>query len=198
MLEILFPLFLFAVATVASPGPNNLMLVASAANFGVRATAPHMTGITVGFTAMIVLVGLGLGTLFEQFPVLHEALKYPGGAFILFISYKIAFATGGFREEKRGNPLTFFQAAAFQWVNPKAWVIAITVFSVFSVPAAYSQTVQALAFGAVFGAVTVPSVAAWALFGVAIRRLLASDRALRIFNVTMAMLLVASIALLFI
>ncbi len=198
MLEILFPLFLFAVATVASPGPNNLMLVASAANFGIRATAPHMTGIVVGFSVMIVLVGLGLGALFEQFPVLHEVLKYLGGAFLLFIGYRIAFAAGGFREEKRGGPLTFFQAAAFQWVNPKAWVIAFSVYSVFSVPAATSQTVQALAFGAVFGAVTAPSVAAWALFGVAARRLLGSDRALRIFNLAMAALIVASIALLFI
>ena len=198
MLEILFPLFLFAVATVASPGPNNVMLVASAANFGVRATVPHMTGITIGFAVMIVLVGMGLGAVFERFPILHEALKYPGGAFLLYISYKIAFASGGFQDEKRGNPLTFLQAAGFQWINPKAWVVAISVFSVFSVPAAYSQTAQALAFGAVFGVVTVPTVFAWAVFGATIRQLLVSDRALRIFNVAMAILLIASVALLFI
>jgi threonine/homoserine/homoserine lactone efflux protein len=197
MSESLLPFILFALSATLTPGPNNVMLLASGANFGLRATGPHMLGISIGFPVMVVAVGLGLGAVFEQWPVLHEILRWAGSAYLLWLAWKIATAAGMGEAEKRGRPFTFLQAAGFQWVNPKAWIMAVSAFSVYAV-AEVDPLPQALLFGAVFCAVAFPSCGIWAAFGSVIGRILKSQRSLRAFNFVMAALLAASVLLLFV
>lgn len=197
MPETLLPFILFALSATLTPGPNNVMLLASGANFGLRATGPHMLGISLGFPVMVFGVGLGLGAVFEQLPMLHEILRWAGGAYLVWLAWKIATAAGMGEAEGRGRPFTFLQAAGFQWVNPKAWIMAVSAFSVYSAPDAAALP-QALLFGGIFCVVAFPSCGIWAAFGSVLGRLLQSGRALRIFNGAMAALLVASVLLLFV
>ena len=197
MFETLLPLTLFVLSATLTPGPNNVMLLASGANFGVRATGPHMLGISVGYPVMVVAVGLGLGTVFEQLPVLHDIMRWAGCAYLLWLAWKIATAAGMGEAKSRGRPFTFLQAAGYQWVNPKAWIMAIGAFSVYSTPD-MAPLPQALLFGAVFLAAAAPSCGIWAAFGSVIGRLLQSTRALRIFNGVMAALLAGSVLMLFV
>lgn len=197
MPETLLPFVMFALSATVTPGPNNVMLLASGANFGIRATTPHMLGISLGFPFMVFAVGVGLGAVLEQLPVLHEILRWVGSAYLLWLAWKIATAAGIGQAEGRGRPFTFLQAASFQWVNPKAWIMAVSAYSVYSTPDA-EPLPQAVLFGAVFCAVAFPSCGFWAAFGSAIGRLLTSGRALRLFNGAMAALLAASVLLLFI
>jgi threonine/homoserine/homoserine lactone efflux protein len=197
MSETLLPFILFALSSVLTPGPNNMMLLASGANFGVRATGPHMLGISLGFPVMVLAVGLGLGAVFIQQPVLHEILRWAGSAYLLWLAWKIATSAGMGEAKNSGKPFTFLQAAGFQWVNPKAWIMAVSAFSVYSTPGVAALP-QALLFGAVFCAVAFPSCGIWTAFGSVIGRLLKSTRALRIFNGAMAALLAASVLLLFV
>ncbi len=196
MAENLLPFFLFALSATLTPGPNNLMLLASGANFGVRASGPHMLGIAIGFPVMVAAVGLGLGAMFEQFPALHEILRWAGSAYLLWLAWRIATAAGAGQARRRGRPLTFLQAAAFQWVNPKAWIMAISAFAVYSAPDA-DPVPQALLFGIVFCAVAFPSCGLWTAFGSMLGRMLKSQWALRTFNGAMAIILAASVVLLF-
>jgi len=196
MLETLLPFTLFALSSTLTPGPNNVMLLASGANFGLRATGPHMLGISIGFPVMVFAIGLGLGAVFEQFPELHEILRWAGGAYLLWLAWKIATAAGMGATEKRGKPFTFLQAAGFQWVNPKAWIMAVSAFSVYSTPD-MAALPQSLLFGAIFLAISFPSCGIWTAFGSVIGRLLKSPHALRAFNIAMAALLAASVLLLF-
>ena len=197
ILETLIPFLMFALSATVTPGPNNVMLLASGANFGMRATLPHMLGISFGFPLMVFAVGLGLGAVFEQVPVLHEILRWAGGAYLLWLAWRIAGAAGMGEAKNRGRPFTFLQAAGFQWVNPKAWIMAVSAFAVYSTPEADPLS-QALLFGAIFFVISFPSCGMWTGFGSAIGRVLKSERALRVFNGAMAALLVASIALLFV
>ena len=198
MHQTLIPFLLFALSTTFTPGPNNIMVMASGANFGLRRTVPHMFGIAVGFAVMVVAVGLGLGGLFARFPVLHEALKWLGGVYLLWLSWKIASAAGLGSADRRGRPLRFIEAAAFQWVNPKAWMMAISAFAVYSIADPSTAIAEALTFAAIFGVICVPSTGAWALFGSALRRLLGNARSLRLFNGALGLLLAASVLLLFV
>ncbi len=198
MTENFLPLLLFVIAATFTPGPNNIMVMASAANFGVRATAPHMSGVVLGFTFMVVAVGLGLGVVFVQYPTFHQVMKYLGALYLFWFAWKVATATGAKQESRRAKPLTFLQAAGFQWVNPKAWMMSVSAFAAYAAGGGVSPLAQALFFGAVFGGCAVPSVGVWALFGSAIGRLLKSNRALRIFNGAMGGLLAASVVLLFV
>jgi threonine/homoserine/homoserine lactone efflux protein len=195
MPENILPFILFAISATLTPGPNNVMLLASGANFGLRATTPHIVGISLGFPIMVAAVGLGLGALFEQLPVLHVILRWAGSAYLLWLAWKIATAAGLGRGKNRGRPFTFLEAAGFQWVNPKAWMMAISAYSVYSSPEA-EPLLQAFLFGVVFLVVAFPSCGSWAAFGSAIGRLLTSARALRAFNLAMGALLAASVLLL--
>lgn len=197
MPETLLPLILFVLSATVTPGPNNVMLLASGVNFGVRATGPHILGISLGYPFMIIAIGLGLGTIFHQFPLLHEILRWIGSAYLLWLAWRIATAAGMGKAENRGRPFTFLEAAGFQWVNPKAWIIAVGAYSVYSTPT-MAALPQALLFGAVFFSASVPSCSIWATFGSVIGRWLKSARALRIFNGTMAALLAASVLMLFV
>ena len=172
MFEFVYPVALFAVSMSITPGPNNVMVTASGANFGYRRTIPHLLGIGLGFPAMVCAVGFGLGGVFDAVPEVHTVLKYVGSAYILWMAWKIATASGISRaQQPTGRPFTFLQAAAFQWVNPKGWVVAVGAIS------AYTTLQGDLFFevGAVtltFACVNYPCASLWTLFGVGIGRLL--------------------------
>jgi len=188
--EILIGLTVFALAASISPGPNNLMLMASGANFGFLRTVPHMLGVGLGFTFMVLLVGVGLVKVFEAFPLSYTLLKLFSIAYLLYLAWKIATAAPVNSNADSGAPLTFVQAALFQWVNPKAWTMALTAVSVYSP----SQDLTAVAFvAAVFGAVNLPCISFWTGMGQQLQRMLTSPRRLRVFNVLMALLLVGSL-----
>lgn len=188
--DLLLALVAFAFVTSITPGPNNLMLMASGANFGFRRTLPHMLGVSLGFAAMALVIGLGLAELFQRVPETLIALKIVSVAFLLYLAWKIATAAGVGEGAENGRPMTFLQAAAFQWVNPKAWAMALTAVSVY----APSQTLGAIASVAIiFAAVNLPSVASWAALGLGIRRALSDPARLRAFNWVMAGLLVATL-----
>src|SRR3546814_764664 len=150
-----------------------------------------MLGVNLGFTLMLVLVGLGLGTLFQQLPWLYTVLKYAGALYLLYLAWKIAMAGPLEGGRQRGRPFTFLQAALFQWVNPKAWVMAVGVIATYTPQAGFYWNLALAA--AVCCLVNLPSISAWAAFGTALQRLLHRPLAIRMFNVGMAVLLVASL-----
>jgi threonine/homoserine/homoserine lactone efflux protein len=191
MLETLPALALFAFVTSVTPGPNNLMLMASGANFGFRRTVPHMLGVSLGFVLMAFLVGVGLAGLFQTYPVAQTALKVVSVVYMLWLAWKIAHAAAPKDREVGVSPMTFLQAAAFQWVNPKAWAMATYAVTLY----APDRSLWAVALVAViFGAINLPSVSLWTLIGQQLRRVLTNTRRLTIFNWTMAGLLVLSLA----
>lgn len=182
----------FAFVTAFTPGPNNTMVMASGANWGLRRSVPHVLGIGVGFPAMLIAVGLGLGEVFEAFPIAHVILRYVAFAYLLFLAWKLA---GSGRHDasgaRSGNPLTFLQAALFQWVNPKAWVMALGALALFGEPSTVGLG-PILLLALIFVLAGWSSAATWCVFGTAIARFIDTDRRAAIFNVAMAVLLVAS------
>lgn len=192
MPEFLLPFTLFAIAGSFTPGPNNIMLTASGANFGFRRTLPHILGICVGFPLMVTTVGLGLGRLFEEVPVTHSVLKLAGSAYLLWLAWRIAQAGSVDRPDAGARPLSFFQAAAFQWVNPKAWIMAMGAISTFTL-AGQEMLPQVLTIAAIFTIVSVPSATVWTLLGIGVARILTSPAALRLFNLSMGALLALSV-----
>jgi threonine/homoserine/homoserine lactone efflux protein len=190
--ETLVFLFGFAFSTSITPGPNNMMLFASGVNFGFRRTIPHMLGISAGFLSLLLGVGFGLGALLHTVPVFYTILKFAGGAYLLWIAYRIGtsrtLSDGG---ETGSQPMTLLQAAAFQWINPKAWVMAVSAMATYPDPDQYIWTV--IIVGMVFTAVNLPSVSSWAAFGSVMRQWLSVPARLKWFNITMALLLVISL-----
>jgi threonine/homoserine/homoserine lactone efflux protein len=191
--DLLLALIAFAFVTSVTPGPNNMMLLASGVNFGFRKTIPHMLGIGIGFGFMLLMVGLGIGQVFVQFPQAYTALKVISVIYMLWLAWKIANAgpVKAADGQPDAKPMTFLQAAAFQWVNPKAWTMSLTAMSAYTVPSQYFVSVAVVAL--VFAIVNLPTVSSWTLFGVGLRRLLADPVRVRIFNICMALLLVASL-----
>ena len=183
---------LFAVVSLITPGPNNTMVLSSGLNFGLRRTLPHLLGICIGFGLMQVLVGLGLHGLLGQYPVLLELLRYVGGAYMLWLAWTLAHAhRAPEASQSRARPLGFWGAAAFQWVNPKAWVMCMTAMSTY-LPANASLS-QVLLLGSLFALMGLPCVGCWAAFGSGMRRFLHDPRMLRLFNRSMALALVLSL-----
>lgn len=188
--DLFLALVAFAFVSSITPGPNNLMLMASGANFGFRRSIPHMLGIGLGFTFMVLLVGAGLVQVFDAFPISYQILKVVSVLYLLYLAWKIANAAPVQGQEDAGTPMTFLQAAAFQWVNPKAWTMALTAITAYTP----SQTLGAVMIVAlVFGAVNLPSVSSWTVLGQQMARILTNPRRLTLFNWTMALLLVASL-----
>ena len=190
--DILFALITFSFASSITPGPNNLMLMASGANYGLRRTIPHMLGISLGHAFMVTMVGVILLQVFVTYPVLNTVLKIVSVVYMLWLAWKIANAVPPEAKAVTGTPFTFLQAAAFQWVNPKAWFMAITAITNYA-PKENGVLVGALTVAAIFAATNLPSVSVWAWMGVQLRRFLDTPRRLRVFNITMATLLVASL-----
>ncbi|MEL6101597.1 MAG: LysE family translocator [Pseudomonadota bacterium] len=188
--ELIAALAVFAFVSSITPGPNNLMLMASGANFGFVRTIPHMSGVALGFVFMVVVVGLGLSQIFETYPVSHTILKVLSVAYLLFLAWKIANAAPIGGREATGSPMTFLQAAAFQWVNPKAWAMALTAVTVY---APDNSPLGMVLVAVVFGAINLPSVSSWTLLGQQIARVLTNTKRLVAFNWTMAVLLVLSL-----
>jgi threonine/homoserine/homoserine lactone efflux protein len=188
--EFLLALSGFAFVTSITPGPNNLMLMASGVNFGIRRTVPHLLGISLGLAAMIVLVGMGAARAMDTVPLLDMGLRVGCLGFILWMAWSLlrARAPDGF--PTRAAPMTFLQAAGFQWVNPKAWAMALTAIAAFA-PDRGIVAVATVAF--VFGVVSLPSIVVWAALGGRLRGFLKDARRRRAFNATVAVLLVASV-----
>ncbi len=192
-IEIFLALLVFAFVSSVTPGPNNLMLLASGVNFGFRRTIPHMLGIGVGFFVLLLSIGFGLGALIETVPSVYTALKFAGGAYMLYLAWKIAMSRsiGEAKHRDKSEPMTFLQAAAFQWVNPKAWVMAITGIATYTNHDNYYVAV--LLVSAAFAIVNLPSVSVWAGFGTLLRNWLSDPFRLKWFNLIMALLLVLSL-----
>ncbi|MBZ0228669.1 MAG: LysE family translocator [Bauldia sp.] len=190
-METLLPLLGFVVVATVTPGPNNLMVLVSGANWGLARTLPHIAGIALGFPVMIVAVGLGLGVAFETLPALHVVLKYTAFAYLLFLAWRIAQAGRPDLDGRRARPLNLVEAAAFQWVNPKAWALVFGGMALFTT-AAGDRLTETVTIAALFGVACLPNGIVWCLFGRAIAHFLSDDRWRRRFNVTMAVLLVVS------
>jgi threonine/homoserine/homoserine lactone efflux protein len=186
--------FVFVVSV--TPGPNNAMLLASGANHGFRRSVPQLLGIAFGCVAMLVAVAMGVGEAFRAAPVLHDALRVAGGAYLLWLAWCIARSgeaePGDGRAPGARRPITFLQSALFQWVNPKAWIMTIGAVAAYAPREASAADIAALAV--VMAVVGLPSAAIWSGFGVAIRPLLGEPGRLRAFNLAMAGLLVLSLA----
>lgn len=187
--ELLIGLAGFAFVSSITPGPNNLMLMASGANFGFRRTLPHMLGVGVGFVVMVLLVGVGLAQIFQLYPVAHLVLKVASVAYMAWLAWKIANAAPPGHSDAEARPITFSQAALFQWVNPKAWAMALTAIAVY----AGTGLSGVLGVALVFGAINLPCVSSWTVLGQQMRRVLTNRARLRVFNGTMAVLLMASL-----
>ena len=191
-LDVFLALVVFAFVSSVTPGPNNLMLLASGVNFGFRRTVPHMAGIGFGFWLLLMAVGLGLGAMLAAFPSLHLALKVAGGAYLLYLAWRVAMSRSmSSGVAGQGRPMTFLEAVAFQWVNPKAWVMAVTAMAIYTDPQRPLLTVVLVA--AAFAIVNFPSVSVWAAFGVALRGFLADPVRLKWFNIAMGVLLAATL-----
>lgn len=190
--DLLAAFILFAFVSSITPGPNNTMLLASGVNFGVRRTIPHAMGVSIGFMAMVLAVGLGLGEVFKAWPPLYTVLRYAGAAYLLYLAWKIANAGPvGAAANNGRKPIGFWAAAAFQWVNPKAWVMAVGAITTYTPAQGYVTNVVVIA--ALFALVNLPSVGIWVMFGSALRSVLQNPRWLMLFNVLMALLLVISL-----
>ena len=186
------PLLAFVVVATCTPGPNNIMVLASGANWGLAPTMPHIIGIAVGFPVMILAVGFGLDAAFEALPQLYEVLKWVAFAYMLYLAWRVANAGRPKLKAEGGRPLSVLAAAAFQWVNPKAWAIIVSAVALFTSPGG-NHLLQVGLIALLFGLVCIPNGVVWALFGTAIARFLDDDRRRRIFNIVMALLLVASV-----
>jgi threonine/homoserine/homoserine lactone efflux protein len=181
---------LFALVTTITPGPNNTMLLASGVNFGFRRTVPHILGISAGVVLLMLSVGFGLGELFRRVPYLYAALEAASVAYLLYLAWKIATA-GDFQiRSGEPRPMRFHEAIAFQWINPKAWMMVLTAATTIHMSADFG--VNTMLMAALFYVIGLPSICLWAAFGTGVRRFLSNPLRLRAFNVAMALALVVS------
>jgi len=190
--ELLGPFMLFAFVSSITPGPNNIMLLSSGINFGVSRTLPHMAGVASGFFVMLLSVGLGLGVVFEIFPWTLQVLRWVGAAYLLYLAWKIGGAVvistqGG----ERSNPITFMEAVLFQVVNPKAWMMATSAMSLYT--SGHSMLAEVLPVSVIYVLIGIPTISLWVVFGAGLSRVLNQPLQIRVFNLTMAALLVASL-----
>lgn len=192
-MDVFFAVLFFAFSSTITLGPNNIMIMSSGVNYGVKASLPHLLGICLGFPIMVLLVGIGFGVVFQHYPWLHLLIKIVGIIYLLWLAWRIASSAPGSIDAVQRPPLTFWQAALFQWVNGKAWVMASGAIAAFTSLAGsfYFDVAQ---ITAAFLLMSFPCVGLWLLFGALLRPLLAKPLPQRIFNVCMALLLVASVA----
>ena len=193
-LTMLLSITSFTLASVLTPGPNNIMLLSSGLTFGYRQTIPHMFGIMFGFPLMVICVGMGIGAVFEIFPMVYTALKVVGISYLFWMAWHIANTKGGIKtkDNKNNKPFTFIQGAAFQWVNPKAWIMAITATVSFTTNPKYAF-LQVLIIAFIFLLSGIISTNSWTLGGVYLKKLIKNELHVRVFNITMAVLIVASV-----
>jgi threonine/homoserine/homoserine lactone efflux protein len=190
--------FLFSVAAAGTPGPSNALLTATGANVGVWRGLPALGGVAVGMGLMMFVVAFGLGSLILDHPLVLTAVKWCGAAVLCWLAWKIATAAAtvsGPGASATARPIGFWGAAAFQWINPKSWLVCASASATFLDTRAGGALGQSLAFGATFVLASLPSCLPWLAFGAVVHRFLRSERALRAFNVTMGLLLAASVIL---
>ncbi len=188
--DILTALATFAFVTVITPGPNNLMLLASGTNFGFTRSIPHMLGVGLGFPLMVVCVGLGVMQIFDLWPVSYTILKILSVGYLLYLAWKIAHAAPPKDAKAEARPLNFIQSAAFQWVNPKAWSMALSAITLY---ATGRDLAAVLWVGGVYVLVGIVSTTSWTVLGQQIRHLLKNPSRLRVFNWIMAGLVIATL-----
>lgn len=191
----ILPVLLFCISCSVTPGPNNLMIMSSGLNYGVRASLRHFFGICIGFTFMMLVVGLGLGSVFQSFPIMGEIIKYVGMVYLLYLAWKIASSSLQLDSVQSQQPMGFMQAMIFQWVNPKAWVMIVSSISAYASEAfpMLSPEGQVLMVTLIFLVVGLPCVAIWLFFGALLKRVLKNPAAQKRFNIAMAALLVISV-----
>ena len=183
---------LFAVATCVTPGPNNVMLMSSGVNFGISRTMRHVIGINVGFPLMLIVVGWGAGALFSEYPIFHAILRVVSIGYLIYLAYGVANSPIADLNDKSGSPLGVINAAFFQWVNPKAWIMCIGAVSAYTNPSnSYYFQVVLIAF--IFFIFGTPCSLLWVFFGNFLKKFLNRPNALRIFNITMGILLMVSL-----
>lgn len=191
-MELLLAVLFFAFSTTITPGPNNVMIMSSGVNYGVKASVPHWLGICLGFPFMVLLVGFGFGVVFDRYPHLHQLIKILGTLYLLWLAWRIASAEPKAIEQGKSKPFSFFQAVLFQWVNGKAWVMATGAIAAFtSVTGVYWQQVSIITLA--FLLVAFPCVGVWLLFGASLRTILTKPLFQRIFNIAMAIILLLSV-----
>jgi len=191
--ELIIAIFIFAASTSITPGPNNIMIMASGLNFGTRKSVPHYLGICIGFPLMVALVGAGFGFVFDQYPVLHEIIKIVGIIYLLYLAWVIANSSPKSLESNKSNPISFIQAVFFQWVNPKAWIMATGAVAAYT-SATSDIYLQVVIIALIFFAVSFPCIGMWLVFGVWLKKFLKDPSHQRAFIISMAFLLVVSIA----
>lgn len=191
-MELYLAIFIFAISASVTPGPNNIMIMTSGLNHGIKNSIPHLLGICFGFPVMVVLIGLGFSVVFKMYPLFHETLKMFGVIYLLYLAWLIASSSPSSLESKKSNPLSFIQAALFQWVNPKAWVMATGAVSAYT-SIESDVFVQVIYIALTFFIVAFPCVGIWLVFGVGLKKYLKSAMHQKIFNYSMAVLLVGSI-----
>ena len=190
--SLLIALITFGAVMAFTPGPNNIMVLSSGLTYGFRRTVPHIAGIGIGVSFMVAATGLGLGAIFITWPILQTILKYAGIAYLIYLAYAIAtsgpVASG---QDNRGAPMSFWGAVLFQWVNVKGWVMAIGIITAYSAVAIFPWNIAVQA--ALMFVMAALSSLVWTLFGSALRPVLTSPKAVRAFNIVMAILLLASL-----
>lgn len=198
-MEIQAALILFVLVASITPGPNNIMMMASGLNHGVRASIPHMLGIVFGFAALLLSIGFGLGFLFERYSWMHQTIQIVGVCYLVYLSYLIATTNTRLASDNEveddaavAKPFTFLQAALFQWVNPKAWVMGTSAIATYSTVGS-DPVWQILGIVSVFIVFTFPAILTWLVFGVALQKLLSKPKYRQWFNMSMGLLLLVSI-----
>jgi len=193
-MELYIVILVFAVSTTITPGPNNIMIMSSGLNFGLKRSLPHLMGICLGFPLMVAGVGLGFGAIFERFPVIHEVIKVLGVLYLIYLAYLVATSAPKSLDNNTSEtkPLTFIQAALFQWINPKAWVMATGAVAAYTTQDA-SIMLQVMFISLAFLIAGVPCVGMWLVCGTWLKRFLKEVKYQRLFNLTMALLLIVSI-----
>ncbi len=192
-ITVLISFILFTFVACMSPGPNNLMLLSSGLTFGYKRTLPHALGIIVGYPIMFLIVGLGLGKIFEQNPMVLEIMKYIGISYLCWMAWQIANAKGSLHSnDTEAKPFTFWQAVLFQWVNPKAWIMAITSLATF-LTTSNELLFQILLMSIITVLIGIITTHSWSLGGVFLKRIIHSNENVQIFNKIVAVVLVSSV-----
>jgi threonine/homoserine/homoserine lactone efflux protein len=184
----------FALAAAATPGPSNVLLTATGARVGVLRGLPALLGVSMGMAIMMLVVALGLGSVVLDLPLVLTGVRWGGAVVLLWLAWRIATAHRA-GADAVGSPVGFVEAAVFQWVNPKSWLVSASAAATFLGEASGHAVGQAVAFASLFFLVALPSCLPWLAFGAALQGLLRSDRAFRVFSVAMGILLAASVVL---
>jgi threonine/homoserine/homoserine lactone efflux protein len=195
-MENFISVLLFAISTTLTPGPNNFMLMNSGLNYGSRRSLPHFMGVALGFPLMFIILALGFGVVFQKYEIIKHILKILGSAYLIYLAYKIMNSNGNINDkDSDASPFTFIQAVLFQWVNPKAWLMAVSAISIYTDTSNYYMSILYLSI--IFFVVCLPCGGVWLVMGTKIKHYLTTDTHRRIFNFSMAAALIASIGMIF-